>query len=117
MRKTSLLFLALCACGPSMKVVPTNAPPRELEPKPANEVAVLEAPPSRAFVETGFLEGQSAGLRDSEMLIASMREAAGRHGCDALLISGPTMVRGSKNGATWNRSGYRGSCLVFTETR
>jgi hypothetical protein len=65
-----------------------------------------------------MFDGDSADAMPE--LIDSMREYAGRLGCDALVIlgknDGVTTGFGKHGGASAKYKGYRGSCLIYVAT-
>ena len=122
-----LLAAALSGCGTRIAYLPTNTPPRTLQPRNADSVQVFSvAPPDRPFVEVGIIETQQESMysTDSELIVFSrLREEAARQGCDGLVVLGSNdgvQVVGSYGrygGTTSGRTlkGYRGTCIVWKE--
>ena len=97
--------------------VPTNPSPRPMQPKPPNEVLIVSTPPNRPFAEVGFIDGQSNGSRVGPAeTLGEMRSAAGRIGCDVLLITSANNMVGGFRGSSYTGPGYHGACLVYTDT-
>jgi hypothetical protein len=98
-------------------IVATNPPPHSLWPRPPNEVAVVSTPPARPFIEVGLVEGYPTHHEGNApaSIVASMRSAAGRHGCDVLMITGANNIVDGWTYFTWTTLGYHGACLVFTD--
>src|SRR5688572_27423068 len=85
--RSLLPFVALlpgCVHPRQTTIVATNPPPHSLAPRPPNEVAIVSTPPARPFIEVGLVEGYPTTEAENEpaSILASMRRAAGRHGCD-----------------------------------
>lgn len=97
--------------------VPTNPSPRPMQPKPPNEVLIVSTPPKRPFAEVGFIDGQSNGSQVGPAeTLGEMQSAAGRIGCDVLLITGANNMVSGFRGSSYTEPGYHGACLVFTDT-
>ncbi len=114
-----LLFTFGCG-GTSLSYSPTAPPPRKLKKKSPEKVAIYTtSTPRRSYVEIGILEAQQESnwrSHDIKGIIGKMREAAGKLGCDALV------VLGSNNAATGGAftttvKGYRASCVVYRSTK
>ena len=121
-----LLASAAAGCGIDVQYVQTNTPPRAMSPRPAQQVEVFaSARPKRSFQEVGLIEVQQEGANydDAAEIIGRLREEAGLHGCDGLVMLGAndaTSVSGSANqsgGFVSSRTlkGYRASCIVYTD--
>ena len=95
--------------------------------RPATDVAVFTTSlPAVQYVEVGILQAQqSSDLSLDQMpeIVAKMRAAAGRRGCDGLIINGTrdrsaTNVASSRDTTSVSTStleGYWGSCIMFVE--
>ncbi|WP_438023142.1 hypothetical protein [Sorangium sp. So ce233] len=98
-----------------------------MQPRPLEDVDVFLSRPDRPFQEVGLIEVQQdiANHAGPSALVNELRSVAAQRGCDGLLISGANdAVFGM--GSTYNGSGsfnartlkgYRGTCLVFTDSR
>jgi hypothetical protein len=120
MRSLLLCVALLTGCGSYSRqttIVATNPPPHSLQPRPPNEVAIVSTPPPRPFIEVGLVDGHPPSAEENEpaSILASMRSAAGRHGCDALMITGANNIVHGSQYFTWTDLGYHGACLVFTD--
>ena len=119
--RSLLPFVALltgCVSYPRQTtIVATNPPPHSLWPRPPNEVAIVSTPPARSFIEVGLVEGYPTSEEENEpaSILASMRRAAARHGCDVLMITGANNIVHGSQYFTWTNLGYHGACLVFTD--
>lgn len=75
--------------------------PRTMTPRPAESVELFTTSKiDHAYVEVGLIEVDSTTLENQ---IAGMRREAGKRGCDAIFLQSAS------------RSGYAGTCLVYTE--
>lgn len=120
MRIHPFLLLALGGCSAiAVNWVPTNEAPHALVPRAPGDVKVVSTPPSEPFAEIGFIEGvpdHNGYAVRPETVLARMREAAGRSGCDYLFITSATA-----RGITWDIEGsyagvgYHGACLVLLD--
>lgn len=125
----------------STAYVPIHEPPHPLPPIPADQVEVFLATiPTRPFIEVAMLEVQEGrGRYTSSELFAGIRELAGRHGCEGLILIGDNDSSGSTSSNTastetsttpgtdkptttttttgtsrsWTDQGYRASCIAF----
>jgi hypothetical protein len=104
-----LVVLTSCLGGITVNLVPTNPAPQTMRPKPASEVKIVSTPPESPFVEIGFVDGRTNISSPPEAILATMRSAAGPLGCDALLITGSTII------VHEGTFGYHSACLVFTD--
>ena len=80
------------------------------------------AVPAAPFVEIGIIQArQSSELSFHEMpeIVAEMRQTAGAHGCDGLLLNGARDKTVSSDQAmlasTTTLEGFWGTCIVFLE--
>ncbi|WP_437636496.1 hypothetical protein [Sorangium sp. So ce854] len=113
-------------CGVSASYVPTARSPHAMQPRPAQDVEVFLSRPDRPFQEVGMVEVQQdvANHAGPNALVNELRRVAGQSGCDGLLISGPNdavfgMGSAHHGGGSFHArtlKGYRGTCLVFTDT-
>ena len=107
--------LLLAGCADSVSYTHLADPPRPLQPKPAQEVEVLNiSPPSRPHRNIGVLQAVSGRLLsfDPPRLIGKLRDQAARLGCDALLI---TSV--DRRETRYDGPSIEGSCLVYDEVQ
>ena len=108
----------LAACGSSATFIPTRQlaePPRA---RPTESVELFTAgPPARPYVELGIIEGsQDTHLspHGTAEILTSMRETAGRYGCDALVLTGAANRDGvDVEGNARTVQGIRGTCVVW----
>jgi hypothetical protein len=125
-RRISLLpaavaALALCACGVDVTYKPTNSAPRAKQPRSGDAVQVLMSErPARPYLEVGVLEARQRSTfdgGDALELLKALREEAGRRGCEAIIVAGPsnkTVGAGSAGGVVVGTlKGYRAACIVF----
>ncbi|WNG51182.1 hypothetical protein F0U60_48910 [Archangium minus] len=125
----SLLLLAatITGCGTRVAYMPTNTPPRMMQPRSANSVQVFTATkPERPFVEVGLIETQQESIYsvDNETTVFTrLREEAALRGCDGLVLLGSNDgveivgTGGMNGGHTSGRTlrGYRGTCIMWKE--
>ena len=112
---------ALLACGTTTHYTPTNAPPRQMRAKPANQVHVYTTgKPKVAYAEVGIIQSRQSSrmsLHDMPQIIAKMRKEAARRGCDGVIINGTNnKVVGHHDeygGSTGTLEGYWGACIVY----
>src|SRR5262249_26269298 len=115
----SMILVAACLAGCAApyidsNFVSTNVPGAPVEPVPAEAVAIVSTTPQRPFVEIGFVDGETYDVRGGapESALMAMRREAGRHGCDALLVTGPNdFARGIQVSST-TAAGYHAACLA-----
>lgn len=125
---TPVLLLGLVfvsGCGTRVSFTPTNSPPGPMRPRPASAVGIFTTgKPDRSYVEVGVFEAKQASqysTSDETEVVAKMREAAGKQGCDALVITGSAdsvVGSGSSSQGTGSSSvstlrGFRGTCIMF----
>ena len=119
MRTLLASFLLVAACGTTTRFMPTNPSPRPLAARPAGTVAVFTTGhPEVPYVEIGIIQGrQSSAASFDEMpaIIASMREDAGKAGCDALIINGSSDKTVGDRHQTDTLEGYWGACVVYMQ--
>lgn len=108
------LFLGLTGCLAgviAVNLVPTNEPPHALVPRGPGDVKIVSTPPGEPFAEVGFIEGEPSVK--PEAVLYKMLEAAGRWGCDYLLVTNSTF---SKHGPDYYGGiGYHGTCIVLRD--
>jgi hypothetical protein len=121
----SLAFAA--ACGTTTQFAVTNASPRPLVSRPAEQVTVFATGlPSQPFVEVGIIQAnRSSDFSRDEMpdIVAAMRRTAGQRGCDGLVLNGPrdqshssvVVTRGAASSSSTTLEGFWGACIVFVE--
>ncbi|CAN5916941.1 hypothetical protein BH11MYX4_BH11MYX4_60920 [soil metagenome] len=116
------LCLALCALGLTgcVKVdyIPLNAAPRPMTPRDPDKVTVFQTQrPDRPYVEVATIEVVSPNGPTSAM--ERLRQEAGERGCDALVLTGTkdstTITATNRTVTSTQNSGYRGTCIVFTD--
>lgn len=78
-------LVAVSACGPSIEYMPlTNVrPARRMSPE---AVAVLIAPPACPYAQLGMVETTPIWPKSHNEQLWQMRQMAGEHGADAILI-------------------------------
>jgi len=105
-----LTVAALTACSTThVWMTRLHDDPRPLFQKPDTAVEVFASgPPQRPYIETAVI--QSDGLSSSDTL-AGLRAAAGRMGCDGLVITPADRGSGINHVSAW-----RGVCLVYPDT-
>lgn len=98
-------------CAAAITWSPLHGAGRALYQKPAETVELFTtAPPTRPYVEVGLLEGHNVlGASrtpwiDAPHLVAKLRAAAGKAGCDGLVIAAGGSV-----------DTVRGTCIVYGE--
>jgi hypothetical protein len=87
---------------------PTNASPRQLTPRPVEQVEVFTATrPEKPFVEVGVITGEAmqndkgAQLASVSYVLERVREEAAKAGCDGVIL---------QPGGTGT---YQGTCIVY----
>jgi hypothetical protein len=122
------LSLGLAAgCGVSSSFVPTAASPRAMQPRPVEDVEVFLSRPDLPLREVGMIEVQQDVFNhaSANALVGELRRTAAQAGCEGVLISGAndgvfghgSVSDGYGSMHTRTLKGYRGTCLVFTDTR
>jgi hypothetical protein len=82
----------VAACFEVLPFVPPNEPSRDLAPRSADDVVVLDAaPPDQPYVERGLITRRCRDMHsypqpDSAAILTCYREEAARHGCDAIVM-------------------------------
>jgi hypothetical protein len=119
MRSLLPMVLLVAACGTTTRFIATNPSPRPLAARPAASVAVFTTGhPEIPYVEVGIIQGrQSSAYSFDEMpdIIATMRQDAGRAGCDALILNGASdKVVGDRH-QTATLEGFWGACVVYMQ--
>lgn len=113
----SLLLVTVAACGTTIRSVPLNPSPRPMYPRPAAEVQVFStALPHHPYVEVATVQGRQASRYSLHRLpdvIQSMREEAGRYGCDGLVLQGYSDGVDESDGLLQRLEGMIGTCIVF----
>jgi len=121
MRILHLFLLALGGCGAPIVVnlVPTTEAPHALVPRAPDDIRVVSTPPSEPFAEIGLIDGVPnepvSGPVTPQAVLTEMREAAGRWGCDYLLISSSTISKHARDSEGYGGVGYHGACLVLLD--
>jgi hypothetical protein len=113
----ALACLAGCVPYVNSNFVPTNNSGGPVQPVPAEAVTIVSTAPQRPFVELGFVDGETydVGGEAPELALMAMRREAGRHGCDALLVTGTNdFARGIQVSSTTG-AGYHAACLAYTD--
>ncbi|HEY3746398.1 MAG TPA: hypothetical protein VGL17_09170 [Gemmatimonadaceae bacterium] len=121
MRVQYLLLAALGGCVGNLiavNQVPTNPAPHALVGRSPGDVKIVSTPPAEPFAEIGFLEGEP--VTDGrpvkpDAILYKMREAAGRWGCDYLLITSSTFTKNGRDAEGYGGIGYHGTCLVLLD--
>lgn len=128
MRSSHCLLLlapwAVAACGGTWKeFTPTNEPPYELLPRPADSVEIFTAgPPDRPYIELGMVSVQQADeftQGGRERLLRDLRKVAGSHGCDAVVIRERTAEVAPDRFApdvTHTNEGFWGTCILYPDS-
>src|SRR5579872_2197813 len=115
----SLCGLSGCLVGGARAVfVPTNPANVTLYPRTADDVAIVSTPPTRPFVELGFVEGSTEYTMTDDPhqdVLVQMRALAAIQGCQALLITGASNSAHLARAYGDAELGYHGVCLVFTD--
>jgi hypothetical protein len=110
----SAAMLAVLAAGCALyppDYIPVIPPPRQLQVRGAAEVATfLVTPPARAHLDIGMVRAYSYATT-VEQLVVRLRMTAGRHGCDALVITSINLEPRGLSTAGW----IEGSCEIFTD--
>jgi len=79
-------------CGTFVRSTYVNDPPRPLTPVAAQNVEVfVSGPPQRDYVDVALLEveqTQSINRTGTDYMIEKLRRAAGKMGCDAVVLAG-----------------------------
>ena len=120
MRIQYVLLAVLGGCGNSIAVnlVPTNPAPHGLVGRSPDDVKIVSTPPAEPFAEVGFVEGEPGSdgrVVKPDAILFKMREAAGRWGCDYLLITSSTLTRSARDAEGYGGIGYHGTCLVLLD--
>jgi hypothetical protein len=90
-RKVLLLALLICGCGTSVTYTPLRAYPRGTRHSPEAVDVYMSGPPTEPHVDVGILEAEQESelsLDDTKEMLAELRKAAARAGCDALYVKG-----------------------------
>jgi hypothetical protein len=107
----AMLAVLTTGCAPDLQFVQVVAAPRSLQVRgPAEVQTFLVTPPARRHLDIATLWTSAYGKTVDE-LIVTFRTLAGRHGCDALVITNLTMsTRG------WSTLGWiEGSCEIYSD--
>src|SRR5262245_11769782 len=114
-----VLAIAVCAagCGTSLQYAETNRPPHPMRPRIAASVEVFSSKlPEQPYVEVGIIEAhhQSNWADDMPDMFAKLREFAGEHGCDGVIMTGSNnAIIGGDKSPVATLKGYRATCIVF----
>jgi hypothetical protein len=112
------LLVTSCGFGyANSNFVSTNVAPFPVDPISPDQVMVVSTPPARPFVEIGFIDGEASQAYGGapESAVGAMRVVAARHGCDALLVTGPNNYGRGAEITMETAAGYHAACLVFTD--
>jgi hypothetical protein len=103
-RALALAVLAVAACAPDTEYVRTNAPPRAMQARPVDSVAVYTTvAPERPYVEVGLVTSRANTTppQSKATLIEAVRAQAAERGCDGIILAGGSAVLAE------------GTCIVF----
>ena len=90
-RKILLLALLICGCGTSVSYTSLRAYPRGPRRSPEAVDVYVSSPPTEPHVDVGILEAEQESelsLDGTREMLAALRKAAARAGCDALFVKG-----------------------------
>lgn len=90
-RKILLLALLICGCGTSVSYTPLRPYPRGPQRSPEAVDVYMSGPPTEPHVDVGILEAEQdsdLSVDGTKEMLAALREAAARAGCDALFVKG-----------------------------
>lgn len=111
--------VAAAGCGLALRVVPLASASTPRAPRAASAVDLfVTGRPTVAARDLAILTVEEESIyavsSDGEAL-ARLREEAGRMGCDALVVLGPSGGVGSGIGGDYTRSlhGFRGACVEY----
>jgi hypothetical protein len=122
--KLALVTVMLAACGTNIGVIPINAAPHPMMPRPAGTVDLYTSgPPARPYIDVMYLEAEQQtdlSLDGTQEFFMKLRDRAGRLGCDGLVIGHPTnRVTGtlfqSKHDNTTSLSGLTATCIAYVD--
>jgi hypothetical protein len=91
-----------------------NPPPRKLSARPPEQVELFSSgPPQRPHVDVGLITIEEGSLDPAtpERLVGMLREVAGEHGCDAVVVAPPS----SKSYNDQSYKVYSGTCVVYRD--
>jgi len=113
----ALFALGLTACA-KVDYIPLNASPRPMAPRDPEKVIIFQTRrPDRPYVEVATIEVVSP--QSSGAAMERLRQEAGEHGCDALVLTGTkdstTITATNRTVTSTENRGYRGTCIVFTD--
>jgi hypothetical protein len=129
--RVAVSLAALVGGGVGISYVPLNKATAPMAPRAAASVEVFTTPPKRAYVEVFSMQSVDRDVNQaSDYVISKMREAAGEHGCEGLVLAGSnnqaSFVRGTSARPTDGRErtqtptsqtlkDHRATCIVFTD--
>jgi hypothetical protein len=90
-RKLLLLALLTCGCGTSVEYTPLRAYKHGPRRSPDAVEVYLSGPPTQPYIDVGVLEAKQESdlsLDGTREMLAVLRKAAGRAGCDAIFVKG-----------------------------
>src|SRR5260221_5440123 len=90
-RKILLLALLMCGCGTSVSYTPLRAYQRGPRRSPEAVDLYVSEPPTQPHVDVGILQAEQESdlsLDGTPEMLAALRKAAARAGCDALFVKG-----------------------------
>ena len=90
-RRVLLLALLICGCGTSVSYTPLRAYPRGPRRSPEAVDVYVSGPPTEPHIDVGILEAEQESdlsLDGTQEMLAALRKAAARAGCDALFVKG-----------------------------
>jgi RsmE family RNA methyltransferase len=103
-----LLLTLFAACSQTVQFTPTNALPRALPRRSAEQVHVFATnAPEAAYVEIGLLQTRQCDPDDFPQVIQELRQRAADQGCDGVILD-----RRPGEGRR-NRESYLAACIVY----
>jgi hypothetical protein len=128
MRSAVPSLVILCGfvvgCGVTVNYHRLNAAPTDMDPREPEEVAVFTTrEPPYPYVDVAMLEVRQESLfsgASEKAVFRALRKAAGRHGCDGIILMGSadavqSFSSGngqSGGGFTGTLHGYRATCIA-----
>lgn len=120
-RKILLLALLMWGCGTSVSYTPLRAYPRGPRRSPEAVDLYVSGPPTEPHVDVGILEAEQESdlsLDGTQEMLAELRKAAARAGCDALYVKGIGSTTHATLLVTDHPSSVKtitGTCIRYTD--
>ena len=121
---STIVALALCACGTSVSENYINDPPATMAPRPHRSVRIYASgPPARPHMDVAILQVvQAHGLNEQglDIMLDHLRARAAQMGCDGVVVGGMRERDGFSPGTAFylldpGATTLHGTCVVFTD--